>query len=77
MGFAVQCWREFFFDDVDFLKGGVCRRLVHVILSLSSGLCIKDEIVDDYVDEVGEVEDDVLREMLDVDDDQVPTTLVQ
>ena len=41
---------------------------------------MEDEIVDDYVDEVGEVEDevrDVLREMLDVDDDQVPTTLVQ
>ena len=35
MGFAVQCWQEFFFDDVDFLKVGVCMRLVQVILSLS------------------------------------------
>ena len=38
------------------------------------------EIVKDYMDEVDKVEDEVrnvLQEMLDVDDDQVSTTLVQ
>ena len=41
---------------------------------------MQDEIVDSYMDEVGEVEDevrDVPRKMLEIDDDQVPTTHVQ
>ena len=62
------------FGEVGFASG------MRMSFSLTSGMCMEDEIVDDYVDEVGKVENvvcDVLRKMLDVDDDQVLTTLVQ